>query len=85
MAKNKKSEDATVKVKSAAKETTEAEVVSMLMDVFDEAFNQGEFDDSKLDRVKAGDMFGCEPNEMEVTLKDGSIFSVEITKVRGPK
>ncbi len=87
--KNKtKSEDTTVKVTTGQQpkvETSEAEVVDELMTIIDTAFETCDFDESIIKQVKAGNMYGCEPNEMEVVLKDGSVFSVEVMRVRGPK
>lgn len=86
MKKNKRSEDATIKVGTPkVKETTEVGVVSLLMDIFDESFNNGNFDDTVLARVQTGEGFGCAPSEMELSLKDGSIFTISVRKVRGPK
>lgn len=86
MAKNKKSEDATVKVgKRKPKGITEEAVVARLMDIFDEAFNNGSFDDTELDRVQSGEGFGCEPNEIELLLKDGSVFVISVSNIRGPR
>lgn len=98
--KNKtKSEDTTVKVTTGQQPKLEvaiadgqqteafreAAVVDELMTIVDTAFETCDFDESIIKSVKAGNMYGCEPNEMEVTLKDGGVFSIAVTTVRGPK
>lgn len=73
---NKKSEDVTVKVgtgqQAKLKMITEAEVVDELMTIVETAFETCDFDDSIIKKAETG--FGAAPNELKVTLNDGSVF-----------